>query len=101
MLEEKIGGLEVRTELVLLAFHANWCASCQLVFPTLNVLEKEQEKILSVIKVDVDIDTELTEKYGVVSIPTMLLLKNGIVVDSINGVTSLPSLNSRIQAVLD
>lgn len=98
-LEEKISGLEVQTDLVLMAFHADWCASCQLILPILNKLEMDLKGKLSVLWVDIDQKPEVAEKYGVKSIPTILLLKEGNVADHINGVTSLPLLMERIEKV--
>lgn len=99
LLDEKIDRLEVTSGLVLIEFHAKWCASCRLIQPTINRLEKDLQGKLSVLRVDIDKEPELAEGLGVKSIPTVIVLKDGEVADRINGVTSLPVLMERIESI--
>ena len=66
--------LIVNEDKVLVDFYANWCGPCKMLSPILEKVEKN----IKVIKVDVDIHEELARKYGVMSIPTIVLFEKGI-----------------------
>ena len=61
---------------VLLDFWAVWCGPCRMVAPILEEIAAEREDIL-VGKVNVDEETELAVKFGIISIPTLIVMKNG------------------------
>lgn len=61
---------------VLLDFWATWCGPCRMVAPLVEEIAAEREDIL-VGKVNVDEEMELAVKFGIVSIPTLIVLKNG------------------------
>ncbi len=63
-------------ETVLVDFFATWCGPCKMLAPVLEQFEKEHEDI-KIVKIDVDEETPLAIKYGVMSIPTLILFKNG------------------------
>ncbi|MFP4644926.1 MAG: thioredoxin [Spirochaetales bacterium] len=65
---------------VLLDFWADWCMPCKMVAPVLEELSSEYDGKLKIGKVDVDQNQELASQYNVVSIPTLLLMKDGEVV---------------------
>lgn len=58
----------------LLVFTASWCQPCQALKPYLSKFEKENEDQIVVVGIDVDANPELTEKYGIISIPTLILV---------------------------
>ena len=62
---------------VLVDFWATWCGPCKMLGPELAKLAEEQEGKLIVGKVNVDEEEELAAQFGVMSIPTMILFKNG------------------------
>lgn len=66
---------------VLLDFWAAWCGPCRMVSPIVDEIAEENPQI-KVGKVNVDEQSELAERYNVMSIPTLLLIKNGEVVAS-------------------
>ncbi|MGN0335170.1 MAG: thioredoxin [Lachnospiraceae bacterium] len=70
---------------VLVDFWATWCGPCRMIAPIVEELAKEYEGRAVVGKVNVDEETELAVRYGVVSIPTVLLFKNGNVTGKIVG----------------
>ncbi len=62
---------------VLIDFWASWCGPCKMMLPVVdNIAETMKEKI-KVCKVNVDENQDLAEKYGVMTIPTFLIIKNG------------------------
>ena len=62
---------------VLLDFWASWCGPCKMLSPIIEEIEQEYAGQVKVGKVNVDDEGELAQKYGVASIPTVLLFKNG------------------------
>jgi len=65
---------------VLLDFWASWCGPCRMIAPTLDEIAEEREDI-KVCKVNVDEEPELAAQYGIVSIPTLFVIKDGKVVN--------------------
>lgn len=61
---------------VLLDFYADWCGPCKMVGPLISQIADEHEDI-AVVKVNVDDEMDLAEKFGVASIPTIILFKDG------------------------
>ena len=72
--DEEIGS---SPEPILVDFWAEWCGPCKMIAPILEEIASEQEGILRVAKVDVDQSPELARRYEVMSIPTMIVFKDG------------------------
>ena len=66
---------------VLVDFWATWCGPCRMLAPVVEQVSEENEGKLAVGKVNVDDCPDLAMKFGVMSIPTLILLKDGQVVD--------------------
>ncbi len=86
---------------VLVDFWAIWCAPCRLIAPVVEELANEYEGKLKVAKLDVDHNPNTAVKYGIRSIPTLLIFKNGQVVDQIVGAVPKQYLLERLQKVMD
>ncbi|WP_409297328.1 thioredoxin [Peribacillus sp. SCS-26] len=71
--------------LVLADFWAPWCGPCKMIAPVLEELDAELGDKVKVVKLDVDENQETAGKYGVMSIPTLILFKNGEAVDKVVG----------------
>ena len=65
------------TEPVLVDFFAEWCGPCKAMAPALDQVAKEMEGKLKVVKLDVDQNPNVTGKYGIRAMPTLILFKNG------------------------
>jgi len=81
-------------------FWAEWCGPCRLVGPVIDELSKDFEGKATIGKVNVDTNPEVSMKYGVRSIPTILFLKNGEVVDKHVGTATKQTLASKLEAIL-
>jgi thioredoxin 1 len=62
---------------VIVDFWAEWCGPCRAVSPVLDKIAEERENELRVVKVNIDEEPELAQRYGIMSIPTILLFKAG------------------------
>lgn len=68
----------IKSELpVLVDFYAQWCGPCQMAAPILEKLAQEYAGRVKIVKVDVDQNRELVQQYQVMSIPTVVVFKNG------------------------
>lgn len=69
---------------VLLDFYADWCGPCRMVSPIVDEISEERDDIL-VGKINVDDSPDLAMQFGIVSIPTLIVMKNGEVVGQMVG----------------
>ena len=77
-------------------FYADWCGPCVAMTPVIEELEKELAGSVEIKKIDVDQNQEEASKYGVMSIPTYLILKDGKEVDRFVGVTSKEVMKQKL-----
>lgn len=82
---------------VLVDFYADWCGPCKVVGPIVQELSRDYEGRVDVRQVDVDSNPDLASQYGVRSIPTLILFKDGIVKDTIVGAVT----RSRLAEFID
>jgi len=86
---------------VLIDFWAVWCGPCKIIAPVVEEIANEYEGKLKVGKLDVDNNPQTSVKYGIRSIPTLLLFKDGVVVDTIIGAIPKSQIVQRLQTVLN
>ncbi|MGN1297664.1 MAG: thioredoxin [Clostridia bacterium] len=87
-------------KLVLVDFYANWCGPCKMLSPIISEIANEYSNSVKVCKVNVDESQELALKYNIMSIPTLIFLKNGVVIKSVVGFCSKSELDSTIKNLL-
>lgn len=82
---------------VLVDFWASWCGPCKMIAPHVEELAKEYAGKMKIGKVDVDSNSKVATSYGVMSIPTIIFLKNGKVMDQLVGAISKAVLKRKIE----
>jgi thioredoxin 1 len=88
------------TDPVLVDFWATWCRPCQMVAPILEELTQEYSGKLTIAKLDVDQNQQTAQKYRVMSIPTMIIFKEGKPVANIVGFKPKDQLKKQLDAAL-
>ena len=83
---------------VLVDFWAEWCGPCRMIGPIVEELANEYEGKAVVAKVDVDANPNVSAKYGIRSIPTLLVFKGGEVVDKQVGAVPKTTLIDKLEA---
>lgn len=85
---------------LVIDFWAEWCGPCRMVGPIVEELAAEYEGRVTIGKVDVDNNDEITSKYGIRNIPTILFIKNGEVVDKQVGAAQKTVLAQKVEDLL-
>ncbi|HKL92252.1 MAG: thioredoxin [Bacteroidales bacterium] len=81
-------------------FWAEWCGPCKMIGPIVEELAKEYEGKVNIGKMDVDENSEISSRYGIRNIPTLLFFKEGQLVDKQVGATQKTALADKIQKLL-
>lgn len=85
---------------VLIDFWAVWCGPCKMIAPSIDQLANEYEGKAKIGKVDVDNNQQIATKYGIRSIPTLLIFKDGKMVDQIVGALPKPKIAEKLNSHL-
>ena len=87
--------------LVMVDFFATWCGPCQMFSPIVEQVEDKYDGDLTVVKVDIDENSDIAEKYTIQSVPTTILFKNGEAVERVSGLLSLSQCTELIEKHLN
>lgn len=85
---------------VLVDFYADWCGPCKMMMPVVEKMAEVYDGKIKVGKINSDEESALAAKYGIMSIPSFLIFKNGEVVDSATGAMPADALAKKLDAVL-
>lgn len=83
---------------VLVDFYADWCGPCKMMAPVIEELANEYEGTVKIGKLNVDDNPDTARQYRVMSIPTMIIYKNGEAVDTVVGVIAKNALKDKLDA---
>ena len=86
-------------KLTVVDFWAEWCGPCRAIGPVIAELAKEYEGVINVGKLNVDQNPQISTNYGITSIPAILFLKNGEVVDKLVGAQPKANFVKKIEAL--
>ena len=86
---------------VLVDFWAPWCGPCHMVAPIVEKIAQRYEGKIKVVKVNLDEALELAQRFGIQSIPTLMVFKNGQIVARLIGVQPEQTLASAVESALD
>ena len=92
--------VESYSGVVLVDFWAEWCGPCQMLAPVIEQLQGELSGKIKIGKLNIDNNTNTPAKYKVRAIPTLLIFKNGKVMEQLVGVQPKNTINQKIDEVL-
>ena len=85
---------------VMLDFWATWCGPCRTIAPIVDEVAVEYEGKAVIGKVDVDSNSEITAKFGIRNIPTLIFIKNGEMVDKLVGAVQKSAITAKLDSLL-
>lgn len=84
----------------LVDFYAEWCGPCKAIAPMIHGLKEEYDGKVNVVKIDVDSNPDLANKYDIRSVPTIMFFKDGNVINTIKGSAPKSRIQESINAML-
>lgn len=90
---------KIKNGIVLIDFYATWCGPCKMLTPELEELSKEMSQV-KFFKVNIDKEQELIQRFNIVSVPTMLLFKEGEIVGKTSGYSPKQLIKGFIEKVM-
>jgi len=86
--------------IVLVDFGAIWCGPCRMIAPAINEIASEYKNIVKVVKVNTDSNPTIASEYGIRSIPTIMIFKSGVRVDTVVGAVPKSTLTNLLNKYL-
>lgn len=84
----------------VLKFSAPWCGPCRALAPIVEGIKKEYSDQITFTEYNVDEESEATVKYGITSVPTMIFLSDGEIVETVKGAITRSTLKAKIESLL-
>jgi len=91
---------DMKGKFIMIDFWATWCGPCRMIAPIIEDLANELDGKLKVCKLDVDNNQKVALQYGIRSIPSIFIFKNGEVVDNIIGAVPKAQIQARLQGII-
>ncbi|MCG6136882.1 MAG: thioredoxin [Nostoc sp. LLA-1] len=98
--ESEFDTLLSEEKVVVVDFTATWCGPCRLVSPLMDQLAEEYKDRVQVVKVDIDENKPIFKKFGLRSIPAVLIFQNGELVETIVGVSPYEKFSDAVKKLL-
>lgn len=98
--EEEFNEVLKENKVVLVDFFATWCGPCRMLSPILEEIKEENNGKFEIVKVDVDESEKLARKFGIMSVPTMIIFQDGTEAEKIVGLRDKDSIIETISAWL-
>ena len=87
-------------KLVLVDFYADWCGPCKMMSPIIDKIAEENNDTVKVCKLNVDEAQDIAMEYDVMSIPTLIMFKNGNIVDTMVGLQAKEVIEEKLKNLL-
>ncbi|MBE6806255.1 MAG: thioredoxin [Ruminococcaceae bacterium] len=94
--KENFGEVKSSEKRVLLDFYADWCGPCRMVSPLVEKIAEEHDEYL-ICKINVDEQPELAAAFAVSSIPTLVVMENGKIINQASGARPLPQILAMLE----
>lgn len=98
--EEEFNEVLKENKVVLVDFFATWCGPCRMLSPILEEIKEENNGKFEIVKVDVDESEKLARKFGIMSVPTMIIFQDGTEAEKIIGLRDKDSIIETVSAWL-
>lgn len=98
--DENLGSFLKKNKIALVDFYAEWCAPCKAMAPIIEELSNEMKGKVAFGKIDVDKNEESRNKYGVMSVPTLIIFSSGKLVDRIVGLFPKEMIKKRLEKII-
>jgi thioredoxin 1 len=85
---------------VLVDFYATWCPPCRMLAPVLEDLSRELAGRLLIVRVNVDEEPDLAARYRITAVPTMILFKDGVILDTTPGFEPKDALKKKLEKLI-
>jgi len=99
--DENLEDFLKKNKIALVDFYAEWCAPCKAMAPVIEELSNEMKGKVAFGKIDVDKNEESRSKYGVMSIPTLIIFSSGKLVDRIVGLFPKEMIKRRLEKIIE